>query len=742
MNQQNLLSSEINLHKTGSDTYLLFKETTTQTLDYIRHRNQQNKITFLLSTQPVIAEAAQAAYLFSSYINIVRQNKRELVYKTFFCNSHIEALHGAIKIVRHKASILNSINNGKLLIYDNNYYYKDLFDPLSRGVDKALIPNIYFNTDLSNFIMEIDDSQDGYTGIVICLHEAIPIDFVNNVQQLCKNKNIAFIVDTTHSAIDFCSSIINSLLYSPDIIIWGEELTDYQVPFGAFSVTNEVYKPWQRVENCLIHSTTYGGNGLVTTIVRDYFINNRYFLNNQSTLQKIQEIELKPRSRTEAFCKYVNSIVPLIYKSTNEELDIVRVKGSKLTVLDKRRGELEVIDCVGGAGCNPRGHNPSDVIDEVIERHNNNRDYWRDLSYELCKLAGLEKAFPAVSGACAVDIAITLALLANNKKSKIITFKGNYSGKTLISLNGTWDEAERLPFIPLYWDVIYIDLHSENASQFLLEELNSGNVALVWFEFLQGTELQEISSAILDIIIGNKERLGYFIGVDEIFNGMFRTGNFLSYDNNYLRVDMVTLSKGLSDMTFPIAVTLISDEIYEKAKLYNEHIVARYETLFINQIGSHIALHVLEWATSSNIGNQVRHTERFIRTGLEKVIRQSPLLKGIKGKGLHLQLYLDVTKFPFNVFPFYLFNYDIAKIVISGLCFAQEGVLTSFSRILPPLNINQEDANRLVHAVEEVFKMNRIIIFCIGISQIIKFSYLLIKMQVQYRKSRLLFYSK
>lgn len=77
---------------------------------------------------------------------------------------------------------------------------------------------------------------------------------------------------------------------------------------------------------------------------------------------------------------------------------------------------------------------------------------------------------------------MTLAIVTNFSCSRILVFKGNYAGKTLIALNGTEDDSLRKPFEPLYRDGVYFDICSDHAEEALLNELRSGEVALVWFE--------------------------------------------------------------------------------------------------------------------------------------------------------------------------------------------------------------------------------------------------------------------
>jgi len=713
-----------NTLKTGDG---LYKPATNTTLDTIRQRNQAGKATFLLASQPVFAESAQAAYLLCEYINSTREKDAKKIYKTFFCNSRVEALHGAIKISRHNARMVNSDSDGSLLIYDKGRYYDALFDPLSHGPDKALVPGVFF-FDRSSDLLEHPDKPDvPVSAVVVCLYDDMPVDSLNDIQNVCKEKNTILVIDTSHAS---DAAIEPALKLQPDIVVWGEGMTDNQVPFGAFSVADVFYKPWCSAATCFLHSSTYGGNSLVTSIVRDRILNRMPI--SADVLLQLRNIADNPEARMAAFRSYINPVSPLIYKAAKLDLDIIRAKGSKITVKDSSHQEIELIDCIGGAGSNLRGYNPGDIVSRVLEIHDSAGNYWQELAGELCGLAGMDNAFPAVSGACAVDIAFTLAMLANSERSRILVFKGNYAGKTLISLNGTEDESVRKPFEPLYWDVLYLDIFSENAEAALLKELQSGQVALMWFEAMQGQDLDRVPSALLDIVFDNKKECGYFVGIDEILNGMFRTGPFVSFNQSRYEPDIVTLSKGLSDLTFPISATLISSEIYRRAKRANEGLVTRYEGLFLNQLGSHIALNGLASANELNIKERVRNVGNRLKLDLERIAERSPLLKEIRGEGLHLHLVLDMEKFPLSVF-----GKTVSELLISRLCLSHGHVLQYFCRLLPPLTISDPEVQALAAGIEKALEISRFSLFVFGLKHIFAFLYLLLMVQLKSGFARL-----
>lgn len=721
MKPSGLLETQI-LDYPAMDPEGLYQAAKPATLDTIARRNQAGKATFLLSSQPVFAESAQLAYLLCEYINAAQKRRNHVDYKTFFCNSRIEALHGAIKLSRHRLCREHPASNGAVWVYDKNHFYAALFDPLSLGPENALVPQVFFTADLDAVVANPDDR----VGVVACLSPLISQADLDRIQNLCRLRNQAFILDTSQASNKLIESSLAELPYPPDIVVLGEELVDYQVPFGAFSMTEAAYQPWCFVDTCFLHSSTYGGNSLVTALARDRLLDrSRLAADHPDIARRLRDIAESHPKRLAAFRRYINPIAPLIYEAAGLDLDIVKAQGCRITV--KRHGrEMDLLDGIGGAGSNPRGYNPADIPGQVLARHDTRHDYWHGLAARLCGLTGLGRALPAVSGACAVDIAWTLALLANPGKTKIVVFQGNYAGKTLISLNGTTDAAMREPFGPLYRNISYVDVLAEDGAERLGEALEPGDTALVWFEFMQGNDLDRIPDHIMDKLFLCRDRLGYYIGIDEILNGLFRTGGFLSFDQSRYQPDIITFSKGLSDLSFPVSATLVAERLHQRAALRNPSVVARYETLFRNQLGAQIALNGLEQLLVATTGEQVHRVGGLLKTELEQIAAWSPLLKEVRGAGLHLHLVLDLGKFPLS-----LFGKNIAELLISRLCLVRGGVLQFFCRLLPALALTEAEARAMAAGIAKAFRINRFSLLLFGLQAVGGFLYLLALAQVR-----------
>jgi len=105
--------------------------------------------------------------------------------------------------------------------------------------------------------------------VVVCLSGKRSIVSLSDIQKRCEQKNTIVAIDTSHGSDSLIKSAFRTPHAAPDIVIWGEALTDHQVPFGAFSIVDDVYKAWRTVDTYFLHSSTYGGNSLATSIVRD-----------------------------------------------------------------------------------------------------------------------------------------------------------------------------------------------------------------------------------------------------------------------------------------------------------------------------------------------------------------------------------------------------------------------------------------------------------------------------------------
>src|SRR5690606_31196535 len=111
-----------------------------------------------------------------------------------------------------------------------------------------------------------------------------------------------------------------------------------------------------------------------------------------------------------------------------------------------------------------------------------------ELSAELAKVTGMERAFFCNSGAEANEAAIKLARLYGHrrgiKEPAIVVMEGSFHGRTLATLTATGNRKVQAGFEPLVKGFIRVPFDDVSALHTVAE--NSDNVVAVLVEPVQG----------------------------------------------------------------------------------------------------------------------------------------------------------------------------------------------------------------------------------------------------------------
>jgi acetylornithine/succinyldiaminopimelate/putrescine aminotransferase/ubiquinone/menaquinone biosynthesis C-methylase UbiE len=684
----------------------MFKPASPETLALVRDFNENKKHTFLLSTGFISPEAGQVGFLLNECFNRGRPSYKRRRYKTFFANSRFEALQGAFKIARAWQNHSNQYNTGEILVLDPGRELKPLVDPLERGKEKALIPDILVFKEIAHLEKHFLDMAYAPAAVVLPGVKELPAEAMEEIFALCREKKVITVLGEPDT--DFTGrSVLDRLSRLPDIIVTGEALTGYQIPCGAFSTVDEIFLPLNNSRTSMLHTSTCGGNRLVLTRIRDRLLSHVSILTANKTVPAYcRKIAENDDTRKEAYAHYINPALVRLYARAGLDIHPLNAHGSTLTIKvkqGKKEKQRDILDCTAGGGVSIRGHNPQDIVPEVLDVHDPNENYWEKLSRTLKEQTGFSHVFPAVSGSTAVDIAITLAMAANKDKTRIIVFKGNYSGTNLLSLTATENETFRQPFFPLYFDVVYIDPMNQQAKQVLRQQLESKKVALIWFELVQGQTIRSIPRELLDLIEQYRADNGYLIGVDEVLTGMYRMGEFLAFKGKNLSPDVAALFKGLTDATFPYGVTLVSDKVYRQALSVNPGLVNRLENLYVNQLGAHISLHVLEKLASPGIEQHVERVSQLLLAGLRDIGRKSPFIREVRGEGMlfGLDFAYESKILKFLGQRTRQTGQALFPLVMNRLCREKAGAFFHFNRLSPALTITEEQVRLLLGNLEK-----------------------------------------
>lgn len=692
----------------------LFQAATKETIDLLAGLNQQKKPIFVVPTKFISVEAAQVGYLLNTIYHFNRADKDADDYKSFFCNSRFEALQGAIKIARHRQSNRYKHHGGRVLICDPTKAIDEYFLFQPGQSENFILPGVeVFHS------MEDMEQRLGSAPVAACfvsIHKSIDSKALYPIREQCSRSNIRFGIDLSEMGLPE----INGFLQDSggdlpaDLYVWGEQLTNREIPFGVFSMSNDTYKPWNNLQNCLLHSSTYSGNLLALSKAKQILADN--FQWSAEVSKTCSDMETSQETKKKYFSAHVNPNLEKLYALAGYDLEVQKASGCYLTV--RKDGEKEprvLLDCLSGGALGIFGHNPPDLSSSVLPNHEPFYDYWHDLTLELNRLTGFEFAFPAVSGATAVENGLFTALLAMGDKSKIIVFDNNYSGKLLLPLIASPSKIQpSLPFAPLYKEVVVIDAFAGDAEERLSSEIRSGEVGLIWFEYIRGSDGKKIPDPLIELINRHREEYGYYIGIDEILMGLYRSGPLFSHHRTELRPDIVTLSKGLTYMSFPIGVTLVQADLYHRAENNAPHFIAGMKTRYLNQLGAHIALHCLKRLQEEDIAGNVEKQSRYLHDQLEELADEYGLVEGIEMTGLFFRIY---PKTPWWVRAGGQMG-QATYLLFLTKCWRMAGVFSFFdTRLMPSLCLSEKEIERLLDSARKVLKMRPLAVLRTGLSR-------------------------
>jgi adenosylmethionine-8-amino-7-oxononanoate aminotransferase len=185
----------------------------------------------------------------------------------------------------------------------------------------------------------------------------------------------------------------------------------------------------------------------------------------------------------------------------------------------------------------------------------------------------LDHVFFSDSGSVAVEVAMKMAtqywLNRNIRgRTKILAFKGGYHGDTIATM-AVCDPEEGMHalFAGLLPEHPVIDLPRDAESTAAFDtylERHAGELAAILVEpLIQGAGGMVFHDAeVLKRLRGAADKYELLLIFDEIFVGFGRTGTMFACDAAEVTPDIITLGKGLSGGTLPIAATVASKKVF------------------------------------------------------------------------------------------------------------------------------------------------------------------------------------
>jgi len=672
---------------------LLSRALDTGDLDRLRTR-VRDRVPFYVRMQ-ISSFEARTACLLNAMIN--GERRTALPTHTFFCSSTSEAISGALKIVRHNHFLLHPERVPITAVYDPTGNLKDTFDPLDGGIDEAMVPGIVYFEQWDGFCEYVGTQNP--SSILLRHTDDIPTTDLDRILADAASRTVYTILDETSTDLTTRPPIASQLATLPDVIALGENLGANKVPIACFLMSPDIFKVWDTTKDYNLHSNTWGGNSASLATVLEHLKSTPAYASLAPAV--IESLQLATESHLATTKMYETHCSPKMATMLNISGLNKDIRSAYRTQIltHTRRGEETVIDASGTYGVNLQGHNPDNVIDTVFADHDPEHDYWTDLQSLVHEKTGYAHIFPAVSGATSTEVALTMALLAAAPKKKIIALKGGFGGKTLLSLIATSRHRFKEPFGPLYPHNHYVDPFDEKGKDELLRYLETGDVAVVVMETVQGEGgVKAIPKTFLDFLQQQKEKYGFLIAVDEIQTGMYRTGIFLNHQDKVPATDIVLMGKAMSDNVFPVSATLCTDAVYQHALKTNAAALTRYENLYRCQFGAHMAMHAIRTGEELKLADHARTAGEYFLRKLRETTRDISFVKDVRGEGLMLGIEFEESKLPRLLRG--SFGGLIASRCVND---SKQPVLVAFNpdkpfliRFVPPLCITTEEIDSVI----------------------------------------------
>lgn len=357
------------------------------------------------------------------------------------------------------------------------------------------------------------------------------------------------------------------------------------------------------------------------------------------------------------------------------------------------RDGKQYMDALSGIGVCALGHAHPAVTQAISEQaaklvHTSNLYHignQKKLADILTAASGMENVFFSNSGAEANEAAIKMARLYGSnqgiEKPEIIVFETSFHGRTLATLTAGGNEKIKQGFGPLVEGFVRSPYNNIEAVKALS---SNKNIVAILVEPIQGEGGLNVPDAdflnqLRDISCANN----WLLMLDEVQTGNGRTGKYFAYQHTRCLPDIVTTAKGLGN-GMPIGACLAQGKA---ASLFQPgHHGSTYGG---NPLACAAALATVNTLIDENIIENAATMGDYILQQFNEKLAQQQNVVNIRGKGLMIGIELaqpctELVQLAMD--KGFLINVAATKVI----------------RLLPPLIINQQQADTLITAVCEL----------------------------------------
>jgi len=379
--------------------------------------------------------------------------------------------------------------------------------------------------------------------------------------------------------------------------------------------------------------------------------------------------------------------------NTYARYPVLLVKGKGTRVWDLE-GE-EYLDFVSGLAVCNLGHCHPKVVRAIQDQaekliHVSNFYYIEpqiQLASLLCKHSFADKVFFCNSGAEANEGAIKLARkyakeTAGGDRYEIITMERSFHGRTLATLTATAQEKFHKGYEPLMPGFKYVPFDDIGAVRNAIDP----KTCAVMLEPIQGEGgVNCPSEGYLKALREICDEKGLLLIFDEVQVGMGRTGKLFAYEHDGIEPDLLTLAKSLAGGV-PIGALLMKKGIADSFRP-GDHA----STFGGNPLATAAGVAAFTTLLEEGMLENCQKMGDYFLSQLEAIQKKFPFVKEVRGKGLiiGIELKIDGSSIVKEMLR--------RKILIN--C-----TMGNVLRFLPPLIVTQEEIDRVVKTLGEVFE--------------------------------------
>ena len=349
-------------------------------------------------------------------------------------------------------------------------------------------------------------------------------------------------------------------------------------------------------------------------------------------------------------------------------------------------------------------------------------------------LGGGRATFYSNSGSEANELAFKLVrqfhqLRGEPQRFKIIARYRAYHGSTLGALSATGQALRRSGYEPLAPGFLHVFPPDPFRDGIAGDDLDAyGRRCAAELERTIEFELAETVAAVImePIITGGGilippdsylpavgamcERHGVLLIVDEVICGFGRVGSWFGHDASGVRPDVVTMAKGITGAYFPLAATVVADEIFAA---FPADPASAGRLRHINTFGGHpagcaVALETIAIMEEEGLVERSATLGATLLARLQEALGGHPLVGEVRGRGLliGIELVADrATRAPAER--------AVSAGIVAGA--QQHGLLVGRNvdtaagldnviALAPPLSMTDADADHIVEALGAVFE--------------------------------------